>query len=300
MGRRRVALGLVACLSLLPAAPVARASDPEGCRAVRMAEPGWSDIAATDALLGEALRQAGYRPKVQTLAVPIIFQALAAGKLDVFLGNWMPAQSHFVDAPVSAHRIDRIATNLSAARFTLAVPSYVASAGVRDIAGLSRFADRFGRRIYGINPGAPGDESLLRMIASGENDLRGWRLVESSEFGMRSQVRREVARQSWIVFLAWEPNPMNSEVSLVYLSGGARFMGPNYGSNTVYTVTRHGLDHDCPILARLLRQVSFDTAIESEMMAAMTEGHHSGPDAARAALQLHPEFLQRWLKGIPP
>ena len=265
-----------------------------------MAEPGWSDIAATDALLNEALQRAGYRQTVQTLAVPIIFQALAAGQLDVFLGNWMPAQHYFADPLIASHKIEQVSANLSGARFTLAVPDYVAAAGVHDIADLSHFADRFARRIYGIAPGAPGNENLLRMIGSGHEGLQGWRLVESSEFGMRSQVQREVARHDWIVFLAWEPNPMNTQFSLVYLSGGAGFMGPSYGSSTVYTVTRHGLSQQCPVLARLLKQVSFDTGIETEMMTAMTEQHQNGPDAARAALARHPKLLQDWLGSVVP
>jgi glycine betaine/proline transport system substrate-binding protein len=264
-----------------------------------VAEPGWSDIAATDALLSETLHRAGYTAKIETLAVPIIFQALARGRLDVFLGNWMPAQQHFADTLLAAHRIDRIVANLAHARFTLAVPAYVAAAGVHDIADLGRFADRFDRRIYGIDPGSPGNESLRRMIETGNYGLKDWRLVESSEFGMRAQMQREVARHAWIVFLAWEPNPMNTQVSLVYLSGGQGFIGPDYGSSTVYTVTRHGLSQECPVLAQLLHNVSFDTNVETEMMEAMTERHEPGPDAARAALARHPELARRWLADIP-
>ena len=39
----------------------------------------------------------GYEPEVKTLSVPIGYQAMKDGEIDVFLGNWMPAQQHFRD-----------------------------------------------------------------------------------------------------------------------------------------------------------------------------------------------------------
>jgi glycine betaine/proline transport system substrate-binding protein len=39
----------------------------------------------------------GYKAKVDTLAVPIAYGGLKDGQVDVFLGNWMPAQQGFYD-----------------------------------------------------------------------------------------------------------------------------------------------------------------------------------------------------------
>ncbi len=61
-----------------------------------MSDPGWADITSTNAMLGLVLDGLGYKQKVDTLAVPVTFEALKNGQLDVFLGNWMPAQDRFV------------------------------------------------------------------------------------------------------------------------------------------------------------------------------------------------------------
>ncbi|SEK59528.1 glycine betaine/proline transport system substrate-binding protein [Pseudomonas agarici] len=41
------------------------------CDTVKMADPGWSDIAATNAIASLLLDGLGYKAKVDTLAVPI-------------------------------------------------------------------------------------------------------------------------------------------------------------------------------------------------------------------------------------
>ena len=42
------------------------------CDTVKMADPGWSDIAATNAIAGFLLSGMGYKAKVDTLAVDIL------------------------------------------------------------------------------------------------------------------------------------------------------------------------------------------------------------------------------------
>jgi glycine betaine/proline transport system substrate-binding protein len=69
----------------------------QSCETVKMADPGWSDIAATNAITGFLLDGMGYKAKIDTLAVPITFGGLKDGQVDVFLGNWMPAQQGFYD-----------------------------------------------------------------------------------------------------------------------------------------------------------------------------------------------------------
>ena len=63
---------------------------------------------------------------------------------------------------------------------------------------------------------------------------------QGSEAGMLSQVARATRGEDWIVFLGWEPHPMNANHDITYLSGGDDWFGPNYGGATVYTNVRAG------------------------------------------------------------
>jgi glycine betaine/proline transport system substrate-binding protein len=296
--RRTILRCAIAALVLLAAKQVATAADPASCRTVRLSSPGWSDIAATNGMASVVLKALGYQPEVKTLAVPIGFQALSTGQIDVFLGNWMPAQKAFAAPLLQSGKVELARANLEHARFTLAVPSYVADAGVRSFADLAAHAERFGRRIYGIEPGAPANENIQRMLDKRDFGLRGWTLVASSEQGMLAEVTRAVASKQWIVFLAWQPHPMNLLLPITFLSGGDAYFGPDYGSTTVNTLTRAGYAQACPNAGRLFRNMTFDVRIESEIMNAMMSGHQDAETAARAALAKEPARVSAWLQGV--
>jgi glycine betaine/proline transport system substrate-binding protein len=73
-------------------------------------------------------------------------------------------------------------------------------------------------------------------------------VVESSEQGMLAQVARATDRDEPIVFLGWEPHPMNANFELTYLTGGDDWFGPDLGGATVFTNTRAGFAAECPNL----------------------------------------------------
>ncbi len=87
---RLPATAILAALVALPLGAPTEAAEPESCATVRFADVGWTDITATTALAGTVLRGLGYETQVDLLALPVTFQSLARGDIDVFLGNWMP------------------------------------------------------------------------------------------------------------------------------------------------------------------------------------------------------------------
>jgi len=300
--RQRAAAALIGAAALAAAVllglsgPNAHGAEAPACASVRMSSPGWSDLESTDEVAGVLLEALGYRQRVDTLSVAITYQALRNGQLDVFLGDWTPAHDHFTGPLLAAHRLERLGENLTGARYTLVVPDYVAAAGVRTFADLAAHAAEFHRQIYGIDAGSPGNETIEAAIAG--SALEGWVVVPSSEQGMLAEVARDIARRRWVVFLGWEPHPMNTRFNLVYLAGGDRFFGPRYGSASIYTVARAGFAQSCPNLARLFGRLSFTVAAENAMMSAREADKQAGAAVARGYLQAHPELLKAWLEGV--
>lgn len=178
------------------------AADDAACRTVRMSDPNWTDINATNGMAGVVLEALGYQPQVSFLSVPIGYESMKNGEVDVFLGNWMPAQTAFIEDLQAAGAIEILNKNLTGARFTLAVPSYMAEQGIRSFADLAAHAEAFDRKIYGIEPGAPANQSIAQMIAGDDFGLGDWELVESGEQAMLAQVARMQRNQDGIVFLA--------------------------------------------------------------------------------------------------
>ncbi|MBN9531446.1 MAG: choline ABC transporter substrate-binding protein [Alphaproteobacteria bacterium] len=291
-------LVLAVAMASLLAGGAARAADPESCRLVRMSDPGWTDITSTNAMLGVVLQGLGYDQKVDTLAVPVTFESLKNRQIDVFLGNWMPAQKRFIEPLTASGAIEVVTTNLKDIRFTLAVPDYVAKEGVKSFADLSRHADKFEKKIYGIEPGAPANQNIQKMIDARDFGLTGWSVVESSEQAMLSQVDRARRAGKWIVFLAWEPHPMNMKYAPTYLAGGDAYFGPNFGAASVQTVTRKGFSADCPNLGKLLKQVRFTVDAENRIMDQILDKGQNAKEAAKAELKARPNLLGVWLAGV--
>lgn len=115
---------------------------------------------------------------------------------------------------------------------------------------------------------------------------------------MLSEVARAVRDHRPIVFLAWEPHPMNMEFHLKYLRGGGAVFGPDYGSAKVFTNTRAGYSAECPNIGRLLRNLKFTTGGETQIMYAILKRHQPPRAAAAAWIKAHPGTVAAWLKGV--
>jgi len=267
----------------------------QSCETVKMADPGWSDIAATNAITGFLLDGMGYKAKVDTLAVPITFGGLKDGQVDVFLGNWMPAQQGFYDKFVANGDVTQLAKNLDGTEFTLAVPDYVWNAGVHDFADLNKYADKFDRKIYGIGSGAPANISLQEIIKKNDFDMGQWKLVESSEQAMLAEVSRAVKKQKFVTFLGWTPHPMNVQLKMHYLKGGEKYFGD---TGSVHTLTRKGYAQACPNVGKLLTNLNFTQEMENSIMAEVVNKKVSNADAAKAWIKANPAVLDKWLDGV--
>lgn len=294
---KRAGLGGLAGLALILLATTATAADADTCKVVRLSDPGWTDITATNGVASVVLEGLGYQPDVKTLSVPIGYQSMKNGEIDVFLGNWMPAQQAFIDDLNSAKAIEVVAKNLEGAKFTLAVPTATAEKGIKDFADLGKNPDEFDSKIYGIEPGAPANANIQKMIDAGEFGLKGWELVESGEQAMLAQVERATKEGKGVVFLAWAPHPMNERFPITYLSGGDAYFGPNFGGAEVYTLARSGWSESCPNAATLFKQMTFDVSMENVLMGEILGGKDS-KEAASAWLKANPAVLDTWLKGV--
>jgi glycine betaine/proline transport system substrate-binding protein len=281
-----------------PAAESPAKREPVVCQNVRFSDVGWTDVTATTALVGQLLHSIGYKPSITVLSVPVTFASLKNKDIDVFLGNWMPAQEADRKPYDADGSVVVIGPNLLGAKYTLAVPSYVYDAGLRDFKDIRGFAAALNNSIYGIEPGNDGNRLVLKMLKQDQFGLGDFKLVESSEQGELAQVERAYRSKQPIVFLAWEPHPMNMRFELKYLNGGDEVFGPNFGGATIYTVTRKGYSGECPNIGHLLTNLKFTLRGESEMMAAILDRHEQPDVAAAEWLKANPTTTQAWLDGV--
>ena len=268
------------------------------CGTVTFSDVGWTDITATTAATSVVLEALGYETETLVLSVPVTYTSLAEGDVDIFLGNWMPTMEADIAPYRDAGTVDTVRANLEGAKYTLATNAAGAAMGITDFASIVAAIDDLDGEIYGIEPGNDGNRLIMDMIEAGAFGLDDFEVVESSEQGMLAQVERASDRDEPIVFLGWEPHPMNANFELTYLEGGDDWFGPNLGGATVFTNTRSGYVEACPNVGALLANLEFSLAMENEIMGAILNDGEDPVDAATAWMASNADAVMAWLDGV--
>ncbi|MGI9356380.1 MAG: glycine betaine ABC transporter substrate-binding protein, partial [Rhizobiaceae bacterium] len=169
---------------------------------------------------------------------------------------------------------------------------------LKGFADISKFKDQLDGKIYGIEPGNDGNRLILDMIEKDTFGLKGFEVVESSEAGMLSAVAKADRKKEHLVFLGWEPHPMNANLEMSYLDGGDDFFGPNLGGATVYTNVSKGYVEKCENVGALLKNLKFSLAMENEIMGAILNDGEDPAKAATAWMKKNPDMVMGWLDGV--
>lgn len=285
-------------ISALALAAMASAASAADCDTVSFSDVGWTDITATTAAATTVLEALGYDTDVKVLSVPVTYTSLAKGDIDVFLGNWMPTMEADIAPYRDAGTVDTVRANLEGAKYTLATNKAGTDLGITSFGAIAAQAEALDDTIYGIEPGNDGNRLIMDMIADNAFGLKDFEVKESSEQGMLAQVARADRKGEPIVFLGWEPHPMNANFEMTYLTGGDDWFGPNLGGATVYTNTSAGYVAECPNVGKLLQNLEFSLAMENEIMGAILNDGEKPEAAAKAWLAAHPDVLGPWLDGV--
>ncbi len=280
--------------ALLMSAGIASAA----CDTVRFSDVGWTDITATTAATTVVLDALGYETDIKVLSVPVTYASMKEGDIDVFLGNWMPTMEGDIAPYREDGSVDTVRANLEGAKYTLATNAAGTALGIKNFSDIAKHADALDSKIYGIEPGNDGNRLIQGMIDGNAFELSEFEVAESSEQGMLAQVERADKDDEPIIFLGWEPHPMNANFEMGYLEGGDDFFGPNLGGATVYTNTRAGYVAECENVGKLLTNLEFSLAMENEIMGAILNDGEDPQDAATAWLKANSDVLGGWLDGV--
>ncbi|OEC41690.1 glycine/betaine ABC transporter substrate-binding protein [Pseudomonas sp. 1D4] len=292
--KKMAGIGLLTCALMQGA----WAGEPESCKQVRFAEIGWADISATTGVAMVLTEGLGYNPRKIMASVPIAFTGVKNKQIDAFLGYWAPSMDAVIEPFTKDNGVKVLPTaNLEGAKYTLAVPTYAAEAGLKSFQDIAKFKDQLGGKIYGIEPGNDGNLLIDRMIKSNQFELGGFRMVESSEAGMLVQVQRAIKKKEPVVFLGWAPHPMNTQFDITYLSGGDDVFGPDYGAAKVYTVVPPDYEARCSNVGKLLNNLQFTVEMESQLMENILKKEDPMKVAA-TWLKANPAALDKWLDGV--
>ena len=243
-------------------------------------------------------RGARLRDGVRAPERAVTYTSLANGDVDVFLGNWMPTmEADIAPLPRGGHGRDR-AHQPSRAPSTPSRPTpRPAALGIDSFEAIAEHAEALEGEIYGIEPGNDGNRLIQDMIDADAFGLGGFEVVESSEQGMLAQVGRATRRDEPVVFLGWEPHPMNANFDLTYLEGRATTSSaPISAARRCRPTCARATWEACENVGRFLGNLVFSLEMENEIMGAILDDGQE-PEAAADGVAARQPGRARRLAG---
>lgn len=287
-----------ACTLLLSTTAPAFAADPEACLQPVLADGGWTDNIVQNGFSTVVLKGLGYQPQETSLALGVLLEGMKMGSVDVFLANWTPNSDATLNPYIEAGAIRNVGTNLTDAKYALAVPTYAYEAGLKDFADIAEFRDELDGKLHALEAGNDSNNVLIKMQEDEAFGFQDFEIVESSEQGMLAAVEKAVSRDEPIVFVGWSPHPMNARFDMSYLSGGDDYFGPNYGSAEVWTGLRPDYADQCPNALKFFQNLRFTPDMLSANMQKVLDGEKTGQQVALEALKEDDAILTEWLDGV--
>ena len=267
---------------------------------VRFGSVSWTGVTVKTELATNILNSLGYDASSVNLSVPIVYQAMENGDVDIFLGNWMPSMATIANKFFDKGSVIQYVANMPGAKYTLAAPAYVVDSGLKDFSDIAKYADKLDHKIYGIEAGNDGNLIIQNMIDKNMFNLGDFKLIASSEPIMLTHVKSTVLDQKWVVFLGWSPHYMNNIIDMKYLTGStAETFGGNNGMATVYTNIRKGFAEEQPNVARFLKNMTFPIAMMNDILQTLNDHKEiKHAEAGMLWIKKHPEVYKGWLEGV--
>jgi glycine betaine/proline transport system substrate-binding protein len=267
-----------------------------GGTSVTLVEQPWVDLQAENEISKQLLTKLGYSVKVNSVSVELGAQALSTGDADAYLGNWWPSQQPTYGTLIDGGKVDVVSTLMKGTEYAPAVPGDTAQKlGISSLADLDKHAAAFGRRIYGIEAGSPGNETIQKAIDDDAYGLGDWKLVASGTPAMLAQVEKFQAAGKPIVFLGWSPHWMTVQFKTVFLEDPDKVWG---GAGEIRTVTRSGFQESAPQITTFLGNLTFTTDEAGQFYFDHDKKKRELSDIASTWIAANPDKVKTFLAGV--
>ncbi len=272
---------------------------------VRLSYVEWSEtVAATNMVKTVIQEKLGYACEIVPMTADKMWEAVAAGKVDAMVAAWLPTtHGHFYEQ--YKDQIVDLGPNMVGTQIGLVVPDVTvgrqtAESGQRNapyiqatsIDDLKQYADKFNRRIIGIDPEA----GIMKKTreAMREYGLYNYELIKGSEVSMVAELSNAIRKQRWIVVTGWVPHWKFARWKLRFLDDPKNVYG---GKEEIHTIVRTGLKDDMPDVYRLLDNYNWAPEDLEQLMIWIQEdqGMYPGEKALRY-MRYHADQVQSWLE----
>jgi len=272
---------------------------------VRLSYVEWSEtVAATNMVKTVIQEKLGRECEIIAMTADKMWQAVAAGTVDGMVAAWLPTtHGHYYEK--YKDRIVDLGPNLEGTQIGLVVPDITvgrqtAASGQRNdpyikaesIGDLKEYADKFNRRIIGIDPEAGIMKKTREAMRT--YGLYNYELIRGSEVSMTAELSNAIRKQKWIVVTGWVPHWMFGRWKLKFLDDPENVYGQK---EEIHTIVRTGLKEDMPEVYEFLDNFYWQTEQLEQLMIWIKEDEGMFPgEKALRYMRFHPEQIQSWLE----
>src|SRR5699024_9690003 len=126
--KRKMASSIALCLAMA-GMMLGGAAWAQDAPLVRFGVPVWPGVTVKTEVATQLLNVMGYETEQTNASPTFIVNSMASGRLDAYLGGWLPHEAGFLLPLIEQGKLKRLTTNVSNPIMGLAVPKYVWDAG---------------------------------------------------------------------------------------------------------------------------------------------------------------------------
>lgn len=262
---RTTRFAVAATVAIGLAVPTAvRAADPPplGKATIAYAAPSWASGRMITEVGKILLEKVGYKVEVKLLDTGVIYQSLAAGKMDVFSVAWLPGQQSYFNK--FGDSLEILSMSYGPVPGGLMVPAYLEASSIEDLKKPD-VRKALGGKIVGIDAGSGLMLQTQKVLKEYALD---YELVASSGAAMESSFKGAYQKQAPIVVTGWCPHYICAAYKVKFLDDPKSI----YGDARDYHVVRKGFRTDFPRASLLLGRINlFEEQISKMLVWVETE-----------------------------
>ncbi len=176
---------------------------------------------------------------------------------------------------------------------TLLVLSLTLSAcggGDKKADGEKTIAEKFNKRIIGIEPGAglmSASEDAIKAYG-----LSDYRLMDGSSSTMTAALADAIANEEWVIVTGWTPHWKFAKWDLKYLEDPKNIFG---GDEQIHTLVRKGLAEDMPDAYKMLDNFNWTADDMAQMMILNSEDGADEYQNAVNWIEENSDLVSQWI-----